>query len=115
MTIPLHIVFRNMDSSEGIEAAIRKHAEKLEHFSEHIMRCNVTVETVGKHKQQGRLHEVRIDLTVPGTAIAIGQNQGHEDVYVAMRDAFDAVARKLQDIARNQRGEVKARNVPPAE
>jgi len=48
MTIPLHIVFRNMDSSEGIEAAIRKHAEKLEHFSEHIMRCNVTVETVSK-------------------------------------------------------------------
>ena len=47
---------------------------------------------------------VRIDLTVPGEEIVIGREPGHdhahEDVYVAIRDAFDAAKRQLQDHAR---------------
>ena len=34
----------------------------------------------------------------------------HEDAYVALRDAFDAAKRQLEEIARVQRGDVKARN-----
>jgi len=39
-------------------------------------------------------------------------DQAHEDVYVAIRDAFDAAARRLEDEARKMRGNVKSRASP---
>jgi ribosomal subunit interface protein len=112
MDTPLQITFRNIPPSDAIEADIRKRAAKLDQLSGHVMRCRVTVEAAGKHKQQGRLYEVRIDLTVPGAEIAISHGQQHDDVYVAIRDAFDAAARKLEDTVRCQRGDVKVHEVP---
>jgi len=37
-----------------------------------------------------------------------GQHHAHEDVFVAIRDAFDAAQRQLADYARRQRGATKA-------
>jgi ribosomal subunit interface protein len=108
MAIPLQIKFLNIPASEAIEAEIRKRAEKLQQFSDRINRCDVTVETNGKHKQQGHLYEVRVDLTMPGTEIALNRIHPNEDVYVAVRDAFDAAVRKLQEHVQVRRGEVKA-------
>jgi len=42
-----------------------------------------------QHKNQGKLFNVRIDIGVPGSEIVVNRDQ-HEDVYVALRDAFDA-------------------------
>lgn len=112
MLIPLHITFRDIPPSDAIEAEIRKRGEKLDQFADHIMHCQVTVETVGKHKHQGRLHEVRIDLTAPGTEIAISHDHRDEDVFVAIRDAFDAAIRKLEDYVRIRRGDVKVHELP---
>ena len=36
----------------------------------------------------------------------------HEDVYVAIRDAFDAARRQLQDQLRESQGKVKAHETP---
>jgi len=36
------------------------------------------------------------------------KHAAHEDLYVAIRDAFNAAARKLQDYAQRQRGTVKS-------
>lgn len=113
MAIALHSVFRDLDRSEALEAAIARHVDKLERFSEHIMRCQVRLETVGKHQQQGRLYEVRVDLTLPGTQVAISHEHRHEDIFVALRDAFEATTRKVQEYVRTQRGDVKSRNVAP--
>lgn len=112
MKVPLRINFRNLPQSDAIEAEIRKRAEKLDHFSGQIMHCEVTVEPVGKHKTQGREYEVRIDLTAPGTEIAINHDHRDEDVFVAIRDAFDAAIRKLEDYVRVRRGDVKVHEVP---
>lgn len=112
MKIPLHIIFRNIAPSDAIEAEIRKRAEKLDQFCEHVMRCEVTVDVPGKHKKQGRLYEVRIDMTVPGAEIAITRVHRHEDVYVVIRDAFEAASRKLQDKVRYRRGDIKLHETP---
>ena len=43
-------------------------------------------------------------------------DHAHEDVYVAIRDAFDAAVRRLEDQARKMRGNVKTHaGRPPAE
>ncbi|HJV80475.1 HPF/RaiA family ribosome-associated protein [Noviherbaspirillum sp.] len=112
MKIPLHITFLNIPPSDAIEAEIRKRAEKLDHFSEHVMHCHVTVDAAGKHHTQGRMFEVHIDLTVPQTEIAISHVHQHENVFIVIRDAFDAAVRKLQDYVREQRGDVKTHEVP---
>lgn len=108
MAIPLQIKFLNIPASEAIEAEIRKRAEKLQQYSDRINRCDVTVETSGKHQQQGHQYEVRVDLTVPGAEIALNRIQPNEDVYVAVRDAFDAATRKLQEHLQIKRGDVKS-------
>jgi len=112
MIIPLHIRFIDIPHSDAVEAEIRKHAEKLDRFCDHVMHCEVTVGTAGKHHAQGRVYEVHIDLTVSGTEIVINRVHRHEDVYVVIRDAFEAAIRKLQDFVREQRGDVKVHEIP---
>lgn len=118
MKLPLQITFRGMDRSDAIEAQIREKAEKLDQYFPHIMACRVMVESQHKHHQQGNIYHVRIDLTVPGHEIVVSrdpkEHQAHEDAYVAIRDAFDAAKRQLEDVARKWRPQnVKTHEVPP--
>jgi ribosomal subunit interface protein len=107
MKIPLQVTFRDMPSSDAVETRIREKADKLGHFYDRITNCRVVVEMPQRHKHQGKLHSVRIDLTVPGAELVANHAQ-HEDVYIALRDAFTAITRQLEDYVRKQRGEVKA-------
>jgi ribosomal subunit interface protein len=116
MKLPPQITFRNMEPSEAMEQNIRERAEKLDLFYDHIMSCRVMVEAQHRHHHQGNVYHVRIDLTVPGTELAVsrdpGKDHAHEDVYVAIRDAFDAARRQLEDFGRRQRVQVKAHETP---
>ena len=111
MQIPLQITFRDMEPSDAVEAKIREKAEKLDRFHDHIMSCRVVVEMPHQHHNQGKLFHVTVDITVPGSEIvanhASDQNHAHEDPYVAIRDAFDAAKRQLEDYVRRRRGQVK--------
>ena len=113
MKLPLQITLRDIPQSEALEAAIKEKAEKLERFHQQIMACRVTVEIAGKHKHQGNEFKVEIDITVPGSEIVVNHHQ-NEDVYVALRDAFDAAKRQLEDFAHKQRGDVKTHESPRA-
>ncbi len=61
---------------------------------------------------RGGFHQLRIHLTVPGGEIIVNrdpsEHHAHEDVYVAIRDAFDAARRQLEDHVRRMRGDTKA-------
>lgn len=106
MKVPLQVTFRDMPSSDAVDMRIREKAEKLSRYYDRIMACRVVVEMPQRHKHQGKLHRVRIDLTVPGAELVANHTQD-EDVYVAIRDAFTAITRQLEDYARRQRGDVK--------
>jgi ribosome-associated translation inhibitor RaiA len=112
MIIPLQITFRHMDPSAALEARIRKLAARLDRFSAHIMRCRVIVEPPPSHSHQGALHEIHIDITLPDEEIAIRHahpaDHAHEDPYVALRDAFQAARRRLEDYERRRRLDVKS-------
>lgn len=117
MEQPLQITFRDIPRSEALEADIREKAAKLDQFYEKIMACRVMVEAPHGHHHQGYLYHIRIDLTVPGKELVIKrgpkEHHAHEDPYVAVRDAFKAARRQLQDYARKQRGKVKTHEMPP--
>ena len=107
MKTPLQITFRDIDHSDAIEAHIRDKAAKLETFFEPIMSCRVVVEMPHQHKHQGKAFNVRLDIGVPGSEIVVNRDR-HEDVYVALRDAFDAARRQLEDYGHRLRRETKA-------
>jgi ribosomal subunit interface protein len=117
MTIPLQISFRNMEPSPAVEARIRKKAEKLERFHDRIIGCTVVVEAPHRHHHKGKLYTVRVDISVPGKDVVVDrakpENHAHEDVYVAIRDAFNAATRRLEDQMRKMRGDVKTHAGPP--
>lgn len=120
MRIPLEVTFRHMEPSAAAEARIAEKVAKLEQIHDQLTRCQVIVEAPHEHSRQGKLFHVSIDMTVPGGELLVTrghhhQSHAHEDVYVAIRDAFDAAKRRLEDYARQQRGEVKRHTLPVAE
>ncbi len=107
MQIPLQITMRDIPGSAAVEDHIREKAAKLEMLYPHIMGCRVVLEMPHKHKHQGRLFNVRLDITVPGGELAVNR-ESDGDVYVALRDAFDAAKRQIEDYGRIQRGDTKS-------
>lgn len=106
MEVTLQITTRDIPHSDALENHIREKAAKLEKFYPHVMSCRIVVELPHKHHHQGRLFDVHIDMTVPGGELVVNR-VANEDVYVAVRDAFDAAKRQLEDYGRKQHGNTK--------
>lgn len=117
METPLEISFRNMDRSEAVEVRVREKAKKLEQFFGRITSCRVMIEEAHRHHSKGNLYHVRIDVGVPGSTVIVDRDpakkHSHEDVYVAVRDAFKAAQRRLEDHSKRRAGRVKMHQMPP--
>lgn len=115
MQIPLEITFRGLPHSDAVEARIREKVDKLDKFHPHIMSCRVAVEAEHKHHHQGNQYHVRIDITTPRKELVVSHEhhdkQAHEDIYVAIRDSFDAAKRQLEEYSQLRRGDVKVHDL----
>ncbi len=107
MNKPLQVLFNGIKRSEAVEEHVREKVAKLEHLHPIITGCRVTIAMPHNHQQQGRRFDVRIDLSVRGKDLVVNREPGDEDMYVTLRDAFDAARRQLDDHVREQRSEVK--------
>lgn len=110
MQSPLQITMRAIPHSEMLEDHIRHKAIKLESYYPNLVGCRVVVEVPHRHKHQGRQFSVRLDITVPGGKLVVNR-EADGDAYVALRDAFDAARRQIEDFGRRQRGEIKAHSL----
>lgn len=118
MKLPLQISFHNVERSEAIENRIREQAEQLDEFCDRITSCRVVVDVPHRHHEFGNVYQVRLDIKVPGEEIAVVNEPAEHDPYyrdanVAIRDAFDSAARKLEEYVRRQRQDVKHHEVSP--
>jgi ribosome-associated translation inhibitor RaiA len=104
----VQIHFLDMPRSEAVEAKLRERAEHLSRFSTDIQKCEVWVASPHGHHRKGNLYGIRVRLTVPGEEIDIDLQPAEDDVYVSIRESFDAARRKLEDYERRRRGKVKA-------
>jgi hypothetical protein len=130
-SIPTQITFRGLPTSAALESDILDGVDWLEQFSQDIVSCRVIVDQPHRHRQDGRLFHVRIELTIPGRGTIVvdrapglataGRNgdteakrkesdsgEGHRFAHVAVREAFETARRRLQDVVHEQRGDVKA-------
>ena len=108
MKLPLQIATRGVELGSATETLIRQHAEKLDRYYERIMGIRVMVEVPQRQMGEPIVHNVHIDITVPGGEVVV-KRQAHAELHTAIQRAFDAARRRLQDYARRQRGDVKAR------
>ncbi|MFI4976477.1 MAG: cold shock domain-containing protein [Caulobacterales bacterium] len=119
MQIPLQIDFEGgLTASEALRTRIEREVEKLERFRSDIVGCRVAVIGRSHRRRHGDLYGVRLQISVPGAAdIVIDRNppadHAHEDPFVAVRDAFLAARRRMQDRRRRQEGAVKSHETPP--
>jgi len=134
MIRPVQIAFHNLDASEALETLIRARAADLETYDPRIVGCRVLVDMPHKHRRHGRHVRVRIELSLPGEDVVVSHEPTlyptlkdvgeaalhkedevepvHKYAEVAIREAFDAARRRLQDVIRRERGAVKAHQPP---
>lgn len=112
MRLAPQITLRDIDHSDAVDARIREKIAKLEQFCDRIMACRVAVESPQRRHHQGKRYTVRIDITVPGRELVVNRIE-NEDLYVAIRDAFDAANRQLEEHSRKRRGDVKNHEESP--
>jgi hypothetical protein len=133
--IPTQVTFRGLAHSDALEADIDERVAWLEQFYRGIVGCRVLVELPHRHRRDGRPFHVRLEVTVPGGPPIVVSHEPslhgplkdveeaehrkesdldsvHRYAQVAVRQAFDAARRRLQDFAREQRGAIKAHEVP---
>jgi ribosomal subunit interface protein len=111
MQLPLQVSLHGIASSDALQNAIREKAEKLDRYYDHIVSCRVVLSLEGRHKRHGRQFTAHIDLKLPGGEIAV-THEHDEDLQAALREAFDAARRQLEDYSRQQRGDVKHHETP---
>ncbi len=129
MNFPIQVSFRNVEASPGVEEWVAEHAKKLSTFHQRIVRCRVAIEMDHRHLRRGNRYLVKVLVSVPGGQVVarnlaapvdpeklqvagrkvkqIEIGAGQKELYVAILDAFRAAGRRLQDLLREQRGEVK--------
>lgn len=111
MNLAVTVRFEGMAPSDALHQDIRRHADKLLQVAPRLQSCTVAVAHCEQRHQQGNRYRVHIHAELPGAVFEAGRtpakDRTHEDAYVAVRDAFDALRRQLEDHARIRRGEVK--------
>lgn len=131
---PTQITFRGLAHLDALESDIHERVAWLQQFYAGIVRCRILVEVPHRHHQDGRHFHVRIEVTVPGGAPIVVSHEPslhgvlkdiegdahhkdteveavHRHARVAVHEAFDAARRRLEDFAREQRGDVKTHQV----
>jgi ribosome-associated translation inhibitor RaiA len=98
---PVEIVLRGIPQSGALEHYIGEQARKLDPICGRILSCHVVAEALHRPNQQGAQFAVRLNITLPGTEVVISREHG-EDVYIAVRDAFEAAGLQLEDHMRRQ-------------
>ncbi len=105
MAIPVQITFRDIPQSDAVEARIRERAERLAKFAERATSLHVIVSAPHARSQgpshKGQLYQFTLELMMPKGEVVVHQgdkgDHAHEDVYVAMRDAFEALERRAHE------------------
>lgn len=129
------IAFHGMQASEALTADILGRLDKLEIYAPRLIGSRVIVEFGGRRHHAGNRFRVTINLDMPGETIVVRPHASlrpaaraagtpawrkqdeidpdRRHAKVAVREAFEAARRQLQDYVRKQRGSVKTHAPKP--
>lgn len=110
MQIPLEISARRIELSPDLEADLRRRADRLDRLYDRITSCRIAVERPSFHHNEGGPYRVRVDITVPGSELVADKEA--EDLSAAVRTAFQAAERQVEEFSQRRRGVVKTQAGP---
>ncbi|HTQ99944.1 MAG TPA: ribosome-associated translation inhibitor RaiA [Candidatus Acidoferrum sp.] len=109
------VLFRGIESSPSVEEIVHKRLEKLERYSDKIQSLKVVLEAPHQHHHKGRVWHVSVEALIPNHDIVVAHdhhdNHAHEDIYVAIRDAFNAIERRLKSVTSKQQSRRQGKRV----
>ena len=109
MTTDFQIVFHNIDQSASISDAVNKRISKLQRFCDRILGGRVVLDSPHNNHHKGKVYSVVLEIHTPSKEVRVNQeqhdNHAHENLYVAIRDAFNAAERQLKAIDKKHRVE----------
>jgi cold shock CspA family protein/ribosome-associated translation inhibitor RaiA len=122
MQSPVELSFTNVDPSPAVEERVNHRVGRLERLFDGITSCHVWIEashlSQAPSRSRGKTvsYEVRIELRVPGTELAVSRKPGdqgaHKSLKVAVRDSFDAMEKQLKHYVGQLRRDVKSHPAP---
>jgi len=97
---PCQIIFKGMDPTEAARVEVRAWLDRLGALTTPMIGGQVVIEAVDEGRREDRRYHVRMELTMPEGVVSVGpehpSNGAHEDLYVAIRNAFRAARRQLE-------------------
>lgn len=112
MQVPVELSFQNCEPSDELRAEVLRQVARLENFSPRITSCHVVVHGPETRHKRGDLYKVDIRIAMPQHKdIVINRSHGDrpegEHPLVAIASAFNAAQRRIEDAAREMRGQTK--------
>lgn len=124
MQTPPTVTFRGVRYPELLDTDVRTRLARLERYYPSIVSARVRIDQSGRHRE-GNRYRVLIELGVPGADVIVAHDASvkpsllargrrrmlkqdepdshHRRATVAIREAFEAARRRLQDHARRKR------------
>jgi ribosomal subunit interface protein len=107
MTNEFQVTYHNIDQTEAINDAVNKRIAKLERYCDQIITGRVVLDSPHNNHHKGKVYSVGLEIHTPAKEVRVNQDQhdnhAHEDLYIAIRDAFNAAERQLKDIDKKHR------------
>ena len=107
MTNEFQVVFHNIGQTAAINDAVQKRVNKLQRYCDQILTGRVVLDSPHNNHHKGRVYSVGLEIHTPSKEIRVNQeqhdNHAHEDLYIAIRDAFNAAERQLKSVEKNHR------------
>jgi ribosome-associated translation inhibitor RaiA len=113
MNAPLEIIFKGLDKSRALEAKIAERMTRLEKHFDRITHARVVVAAPHRHSNKGKIYQIKIEIGIPDHAPLVITHEpvvshANQDLQTAIRDAFAAAKRNLDDMAEKISGTAKA-------
>lgn len=107
MTNEFQIVFHNLDQTAAITDAVQKRILKLERYCDQIITGRVVLDSPHNNHHKGKVYSVGLEIHTSSKEVRVNQDQhdnhAHEDLYVAIRDAFNVAERQLNSVDKKHR------------
>ena len=105
MHTSVEIHFHGIEKSEAVEERVREKVSKLEKHFGRMTRCRVVLEAPHRNPQKPKVFQVKIELGMPHRRPVIVRHEregshAHEELPLAIRDAFNAAQRKVDGESR---------------
>lgn len=98
---PVRITFTDFPPSDFVANDVLRHAAKLEKLFDRIVSLDVFISLPHRHRRL-KIYHVKLYLKSPANELVVNRepekNYAHSNIYVAIRDAFNALSRQLESL-----------------